>query len=237
MLHWIAGSVAALCAADAKKALRTELTNALTHLGFVSFNMAVLKTDKRQFMTEPTLTSWSWADLSYYDEHEWHLRDPLLAYAVTGGPPFAWTAASWDNQPEHADYSAFLRQQGLRCGVTAPLLCTRGEVSAITGLSYERDRFDDSTAAAVKILGEVAAERACALGITRGSSQAEVNTLLSLSETQLTILDWARQGKSNADIATITNRSKRSVDYHMSEILKRLNVTSRTQAISIYCGM
>lgn len=226
--------MAALCASDSKEKLHDALSAALERLGFASFNMAVLKADKRQFMTEPTLTSLSWQDLSHYEERQWHLRDPLLDYSTTGGAPLAWTVDDWDAD---AEYSQFLRQQGLRCGVTVPLLCTRSEISAITGLSYSRDAFDAATANAVKILGEVTAERSCGLGITRGSTQAEINALRSLSEQQLTILEWARQGKSNSDIAVITNRSKRAVDYHMSEILKRLDVTSRAQAISIYCGM
>ena len=229
--------MAALCAANSKKELHAALTAGVNALGFSSFNLAVLKTEKRQFMTEPTLTSWTWDELSYYDQNRWYLRDPLLDYAVAGGQPLAWTVNSWEDQPDYADYDQYIKQVGLRSGVTVPLLCGRGEVSAITGLSFNHDSFDKTTSHALQILGEVAATRSCDLGITRCASQAEFNALRSLSEQQLTVLEWARQGKSNADIAIITMRSKRSVDYHMSEILRRLNVSSRSQAISIYCGM
>ena len=60
---------------------------------------------------------------------------------------------------------------------------------------------------------------------------AEAKALKELSGKQLEILHWARQGKSNRDIATIMGLSKRAIDYHMSEILRKLGVASRAQAI------
>ena len=53
-----------------------------------------------------------------------------------------------------------------------------------------------------------------------------------LTNRQLEILNWAAAGKSNGDIATILSQSRRAIDYHMSEILRKLRVTSRTQAIA-----
>lgn len=41
-------------------------------------------------------------------------------------------------------------------------------------------------------------------------------------------------GKSNAEIAIILGQTKRGVDYHISEITRKLGVTSRVQAIVIY---
>jgi LuxR family transcriptional regulator len=50
---------------------------------------------------------------------------------------------------------------------------------------------------------------------------------------QLEVLTWAAKGKSNADIAIITGQSTRSVSYHMSEILRKLGVSGRGQAIAL----
>ena len=53
-----------------------------------------------------------------------------------------------------------------------------------------------------------------------------------LTGRQREVLDWAAAGKSNGDIATILGQSRRAIDYHMSEILRKLRVTSRAQAIA-----
>ena len=56
----------------------------------------------------------------------------------------------------------------------------------------------------------------------------------TLSHRQKEILHWAAMGKSNAEIAIILGQTKRGVDYHISEITRKLGVTSRVQAIVIY---
>lgn len=53
-----------------------------------------------------------------------------------------------------------------------------------------------------------------------------------LSGTQLAYLRWAAEGKSSADIAIITGATRRTVDYHFAEILRKLGVASRTQAVA-----
>lgn len=55
-----------------------------------------------------------------------------------------------------------------------------------------------------------------------------------LSSRQMEILGWIAQGKSNADIAIIVGSAKRTVDYHVSEILRKLEVASKAQAAAIY---
>lgn len=234
LLAWLSAATSDICAAVRRDALQQIFAEALAAVGFASFNLAVLKRDKRQVVTEPTLTSWSQADISDYDQNHWHLRDPLLHYAEHGDEPLIWTASSWDDSPQHADYGQFIKSIGLRGGVIVPLLRERDGISALTALATTDDAIPQCKAHALKVLGEVTAERTCSLHITQAPPHLERNVLTLLSEQQLTILEWARQGKSNADIAVITNRSKRSVDYHMSEILRRLNVSSRGQAISIF---
>ena len=53
-----------------------------------------------------------------------------------------------------------------------------------------------------------------------------------LSTIQLNFLRWAAEGKSSADIAIITGASRRAVEYHFAEILRKLDVSSRAQAIA-----
>lgn len=50
---------------------------------------------------------------------------------------------------------------------------------------------------------------------------------------EMVILSWIREGKSNAEIALITNASERTIRFHVEQILEKLAVTSRTQAVAI----
>lgn len=54
-----------------------------------------------------------------------------------------------------------------------------------------------------------------------------------LSASQSAILDWIAEGKSNLDIGAIMGMTERTVRYHVSEILRKLDVASRTQAARV----
>ena len=45
-----------------------------------------------------------------------------------------------------------------------------------------------------------------------------------LTKRQLECLEWVSEGKSSTNIGEILGISRRTVDYHMSEICERLNV-------------
>lgn len=53
-----------------------------------------------------------------------------------------------------------------------------------------------------------------------------------LSGIQLNYLRWAAEGKSSTDIAAIAGASRRTVEYHFAEILRKLGVSTRAQAIA-----
>lgn len=54
----------------------------------------------------------------------------------------------------------------------------------------------------------------------------------NLSGMELRILEWVREGKSNSEIGTIIGKTQWAVKYHMASIMKKLDVSSRTQAVS-----
>lgn len=71
------------------------------------------------------------------------------------------------------------------------------------------------------------------LGLTSSfAADARAARALPLTERQLECLSWISEGKSSADIGAILSISGRTVDYHVSEICRRLNVRTRMQAVA-----
>jgi DNA-binding CsgD family transcriptional regulator len=60
--------------------------------------------------------------------------------------------------------------------------------------------------------------------------EEDIDPRSKLSQRQLEVLKLLGEGKSNAEIASALFRSQHTVKLHVSEILKRLNLKSRTQA-------
>ena len=55
----------------------------------------------------------------------------------------------------------------------------------------------------------------------------------SLTPREIEILNWIKEGKSSWDISVILNCSKRTVDFHVTNIKSKLNSVSRAQAVAV----
>ena len=54
----------------------------------------------------------------------------------------------------------------------------------------------------------------------------------TLSPRELEVLHWLKSGKSSADMAVILDITERTVNYHVNNIMQKLNVINRSQAVS-----
>ncbi|QSB45881.1 LuxR family transcriptional regulator [Altererythrobacter sp. FM1] len=223
----------AIARAQTRADLEKALQNAVTALGFDSFNLSCGKSDKREFMLDPTVSSWTEADMKLYDQDRWAERDPLLAYAASGGEVCGWQVADWRTENEE-EYARYLEYSGLKGGVTAPLASPSGALAAMTVLSASKNEFDSQTIRSIPLLGSIAMMRLEALGYDNSGLATPKAILAGLTDHQMEILRWAAKGKSNGDIGQIIGQKKRTVDYHMKTILKKLGVSTKVQAVAIY---
>lgn len=229
-------AVVEICGAGDRGQLCSALGNATRALGFDSFNLGCNKGAKSEFMTDPTITSWTYDTLVAYERDRWAETDPLLDYAASGKPSLLWTTSYWDRS-DCKGYFEYIKYSGIHAGVTAPLSRNDGTVSAITLLSASPRELDASMAHAVSIIGSVAMLRAETIGILPGQDTENRIRIKSLTGLQLEILSWVAKGKTNLEIAIILGRSNRAINYHMIEILKKMDVVSRSHAAAIYSSI
>lgn len=148
--------------------------------------------------------------------------------------PVKYDSAMINSLLQDEEYARFLTEAGLKGGVTAPLTMPFGSFAAMTVLSAGQDSFDDQIVRAIPLLGCIALMRIEALGIAKSGTATPKSALKPLSDHQREILHWVAQGKSNGDIAEIIGQKKRTVDYHVKEILKKLGVSTKIQAAAMY---
>lgn len=58
-----------------------------------------------------------------------------------------------------------------------------------------------------------------------------------LTAKELDTLRWVQEGKTNDEIGVIMNKTKWTVKFHLSNVMRKLDVTSRTQAVSQAIGL
>ncbi len=61
---------------------------------------------------------------------------------------------------------------------------------------------------------------------------ASQNTQSNISEREKEVLNWLKEGKSSWDIAMILNISENTVNFHIKNIMEKLNAVKRTQAVA-----
>ena len=68
-------------------------------------------------------------------------------------------------------------------------------------------------------------------GITKEKSHEKLDASLSAREKE--VLDWLKEGKTSWEISTILNISERTVNFHVTNILQKLQVVNRAQAVAV----
>ena len=58
----------------------------------------------------------------------------------------------------------------------------------------------------------------------------------ALTDREIEALTWVARGKSSSDIAVLMNVSERTVNFHVSNVIRKLGVATRVQA-AIRCAL
>lgn len=231
-MELLAAATSDICGSRDSKGLVMALEKSLKSLGFASFNLGCHKKSKYELALDPTITNWPKDFMGEYEGRNWAEHDPTLARAASADRPFGWTVRQVYADRKQQDYMEFLVTTPLRGGFSIPLPRRAGTISSISVECHSETQFDGWVPYAIGILANSAMVKAEALGLCDRISVDEAMKARKLSASQTEILKWVSDGKSNADIATILGLSERVVKYHMTEILRKLGVATRAQAVT-----
>ncbi|MBZ4689375.1 MAG: lasR [Cereibacter sp.] len=213
--------------------LREAVDSAIKWLGFSSFNISLDKRTVVEFIKNPTLTTWADSDLEQYLRDSWADRDPLLSQIDRDDSAFLWHVEDWR---DHEDYYDYICSFGLCGGMSIPLHRAPERRGAMILMSKSEKPLTLDTLMGAKILAHMVMARAANLSVKASGSGGKRQRLSLLSQRQREILHWVAQGKTNREIAMIIGSTRRTIDYHMQEILSKLEVPSRTTAVVALLG-
>lgn len=201
--------------------------------GFTSCAVTALPVPERSFEAGVIVTRWpdGWHDR--YVKQNYNDYDPVIRYAQRSLLPFMWSDAVYekDKDPLAALMMNEATDFGLAVGFTVPTQTIRGE-TFITTFGGERCEFSK--------------EDQLQLHLITVYAQARVSTLhgATLQQPRLTIkeievLKWCHAGKTSSEIGQIMSIADRTVNFHVQNICKKLDVVSRQAAIakSIHAGL
>ncbi|KQW29312.1 hypothetical protein ASE36_12780 [Rhizobium sp. Root274] len=160
--------------------------------------------------------------------------DPIMERAVRTGAVVQWDCSSIGGEEKSGRFHEFLQDLELRSGLNMPLHASGSEWWGIVIASrVPRMISPDLVSQAFALSASVLLKRTLLLAAEAAPRITDDPRLELLSAEQREILRWITQGKSNADISLILGHSKRAVDYHVAQILRKLGVATRTQAAAL----
>lgn len=149
---------------------------------------------------------------------------PLLSQRYAGG--FSWPEATGvaELSAKEQRYLKIAARYGMACGMGVACYGPHGR-SGFFGVVWPKTSKPPIRAVqAVHMIGQASFHRYCQLV----QPAIEVQPL---SNRELEVLSWMREGKSNTVIAQILEISRASVDMYVRRVFAKLEVTDRTGAV------
>jgi DNA-binding CsgD family transcriptional regulator len=202
--------------------------DAVGTLGFDGFCLGSSAPQNDNWVLAPVLTNWPEPAMLEYARRGFQQIDPTLKHLRRYHTPFVWDART-PTSAESKPLFDFLLTTSVKSGIVVPLGLGNDRLWVLSASRSTFEPFDPDVTRLLTLYGHAA--KAIFEGLDEHHSLGAANTP-ALTSQQLQILRWAAEGKSSGDIAVIAGFSKRTVEYHFSEILRKLNVATRAQAIA-----
>ncbi|VXB94913.1 DNA-binding transcriptional regulator, CsgD family [Pseudomonas sp. 8BK] len=166
-----------------------------------------------------------WVDI--YFRKSFHLQDPVLKLAEHETHAFSW-GAGYANEAPSKEFLHLSRQfvgnNGIACCVSGR---SRTSTTLISMTLPEREQAQDYVDAL-----DYLAPHLHEIFNRQGSLNRHSLMAPEISQREIEVLHWAKEGKSTWDISNILSISERTVKFHFGNIFRKLDVLNRSQAIA-----
>ena len=226
MRTWQEDRLQALQAIECEKQLFETFMTFSKELGFdycaYGMRMSVPITNPGTFMINNYPASWQ----TQYQESRYIEVDPTVKHAMHSILPILWTDKLFSTTP---DLWESAKSYGLRFGWAQSVRDCSGSVGLMTfARSNESISSSEIESKGLKIIWLA---QACHLSMSRlvtSKFAPEASVMLTARETE--ILRWTADGKTSYEISKILNIRERTVNFHINNVLAKLNATNKTAA-------
>ena len=167
---------------------------------------------------------------AHYLSERHYLHDRVVRHAITSPTPMHWLEAVARGDLDRDEKRLFgeAAEFGLKDGFVTPLHQVDGNIASVSVTARERMDLSPTDEAALRLLSIYY----CSFGLLlKHGRDADGRARPLLTPRQLECLQWVRAGKSSWEIGEIVGISERTVNFHIEEACRRLNVQTRWQAV------
>ncbi|WP_175824458.1 helix-turn-helix transcriptional regulator [Burkholderia cepacia] len=162
--------------------------------------------------------------VQHYLQHDYGPIDPVHRVAFTASGPYRWGDITDLNDTErHVLVEA--REAGLTDGLSIPIREVGGSVLLINLSGPSPHVYAGISRQLASVVSTL-----FYLALDRLSPSTDPDSTVQLSPRQRECLSWVARGKTSWEISVILGISRHTVEYHIAEAMKILNVNSRIAA-------
>jgi DNA-binding CsgD family transcriptional regulator len=199
---------------------------AMTEEGYE--NVVFARANNRRLISIP----WSEFPAGYLDTYraeQWDRIDPVVHCVHSARGPFGWSDAHGRGgfSNEQKTFFERCRELGVHSGVTIPIHGTGQEVDLVSLSLRVRDSVPSHRMTHVYMLSIQYWLKYCELADQRSYEACP------LTAQELECLRWCKEGKTNWEIGEILNISEKTVEFHLSNGMRKLGAGNRITAVII----
>lgn len=216
-------------ALDEPKQVFASYLSALSEFGVDRVMYSALRNTPHEEVTVPGIShSYPEDWIDYYMAHDYVALDPVRSHCLGTRAAFTWDSmmSFRDLTPEQVHLMRQGEEAGLKNGLAVPFHGPLGEVYGV-GMASSVDNPDiERHLRTIHVLSTQFHI------VFSGLHDQERNARgAGLSAREMEVLKWCAAGKSNWSIGEILGISEHGVDYHMRNILRKLDADTRITAV------
>jgi LuxR family quorum-sensing transcriptional regulator LasR len=170
--------------------------------------------------------------LGWYSANKLEYIDPVVSHCAQRTTPLIWSPEIFSSKPQKYMYEE-ASSHGLRAGISLPMHGANGEKGLLSFVndSAPGKRFQREV---VRYLPDLLMMRDFALdAATQFMRSAPDNKEVPvLTQRELECLKWSAAGKSSWEIGQILRCSEAVVNFHIGNVRRKFDVTSRRHAVA-----
>jgi LuxR family transcriptional regulator len=223
---WQENQLQALQSIQSEHQLFQAILSFSEELGFdlcaYGLRMPLPLTNPKTIMFNNYPTAWQ----EQYQAKNYLAIDPTVQRAIRSSLPILWTD---DLFCPAQDLWEEARSFGLRYGWAQSIRDFNGAVGMLT-LARSNDPITEKELDA-KMFNMAWLTQAAHLGMSRClTPKLMPEAIAKLSNREIAVLRWTADGKTSGEIACILNIAERTVNFHINNVIAKLNATNKTSA-------
>jgi len=165
-----------------------------------------------------------------YEEQDYSRIDPIVKHCISSNTPICWYDFYRHKDTKVTNFFNEASQFGLLGGVSIGFRINSGEVGILSMSKKEVLREEDNSyCSAVMYMSSL--QPYIHNSLKKISSKENDNNLF-LTKRELECLTWIAEGKTSGEVSSILKITESTVIFHIKNIIDKLEVSNRTQAIS-----